>query len=97
MNKRNKAKYDTPPFGHNHHITCYYELDFGRDTIKPGDKIKFKNVRGFFLFSKWVHNQQLDVQWIDVIDPSTSTFRSFYMDRLKGVHRAKKSIRKKLV
>lgn len=97
MNKRNKAKNNSIPFSHNRNISCYYELNFGKDVIRPGDKIRFKNVRGTFVFSKWVHNRDLDVQWIDVIDPTTSTFRSFYMDRLKGVHRAKKSIRKKLV
>lgn len=95
---KKKSKYDAgPPYGHNDRITCYYELDFGKDVIKPGDKIRFKNARGFYVFKKWVHNFELDVQWIDVIDPSTSEYKSFYMERLKGVHRAKKSIRKKLV
>ena len=97
MNKRNAKKYNLPPFPHNESITCYYELEFGKDVIKPGDKICFKNTRGYFVFKKWVHNPEKDVQWIDVIDPMTAEFKSFYMEKLKGVHRAKKSIRKKLV
>lgn len=97
LNKRNKSKIETVPFGHNENITCYYDLEFGRDVIKPGDKIRFKNTRGYFIFKKWVHNSELDTTWIDCIDPKTHCFKSFHMKEFKGVHRAKKSIRKKLV
>ena len=84
------------PYGTNPNICVYTELEFGRDIIKPGDKIKFKNLRGNFTFHKWVHNSELDVTWIDCMDNKTGEFRSFYIERLKGVVRAKKSIRKKL-
>ena len=97
MNKRDRPKIITEPFSYNDSINVYYELEFGRDVIKPGDKIRFKNSHGYFVFHKWVHNSQLDVTWIDCMDTKTFEFKSFYMDRLKGVHRAKKSIRKKLV
>jgi len=97
VNKRNKSKAVTNPYFHDDHIICYYDLDFGRDVIKPGDKIRFKNIRGYFVFQKWVHNATLDKTWIDCMDPKTFEYKSFYMDKLKGVHRAKKSIRKKLV
>lgn len=97
MIKRKKVKNARPPFFHNEYIVVYYQLNHGRDVIKPGDKIQFKNTRGVFTFLKWVHNASKDVTWIDVIDPKTSEYKSFYMDRLKGVYRAKKSIRKKLV
>lgn len=97
MIKRKRAKETRRPFYHNEYIVAYYQLEFGRDMIKPGDLIKFKNTRGTYQFIKWVHNAQKDVTWIDVIDPKTSEYKSFYMDRLKGVYRPKKSIRKKLV
>jgi len=93
-NKREKVlrlPYNNPD------IVVYTELEFGKDIIKPGDKIKIKNARGYFIFHKWVHNTHLDVTWIDCMNPNTGEFRSFYMDNLKGVHRAKKSIRKKLI
>jgi len=95
--KKRTGKNPTTPFGHNPNIICYYELEFGRDVIKPGDKIRFKNTRGYFIFHKWVHNSELDVTWIDCMDTKSYEFKSFYMDSLKGVHRAKRSIRKKLV
>lgn len=78
-------------------ISTYTELEFGKDIIKPGDKIKIKNARGYFIFLKWAHNSHLDVTWVDCMNPETGEFRSFYIDSLKGVYRAKKSIRKKLV
>jgi len=95
--KKNALKMQTVPFQHNPNITCYYELEFGRDVIKPGDKIRFKNNRGYYVFHKWVHNSELDVTWIDCMDMKSYEFKSFYIEQLKGVHRAKKSIRKKLV
>ena len=97
MNKRNRSKVMSKPFEYNDSINVYYELEFGRDVIKPGDKIKFKHSQGLYVFYKWVHNSQLDVTWIDCMDMKTYEFKSFYMEKLKGVHRAKKSIRKKLV
>ena len=95
--KRKKAKIESLPFGHNPKISVYYELEFGKDVIKPGDKIRFKNLRGIYIFHKWVHNSELDITWIDCMDTKTAEFKSFYIEKLKGVHRAKKSIRKKLV
>lgn len=86
-----------PPFWYNENIHVYYELEFGKDLIKPGDKIKIKNVRGQFLFIKWVHNSQKDVTWIDCRDMKTHEERSFYIENLKGVVRPKKSRRKKVV
>ena len=85
------------PYNHNPHISCYYELNFGKDVIKPGDKIKVKGARGYFIFHKWAHNSELDISWVDCMSEATGEFRSFYLDSIKSVYRAKKSIRKKLI
>lgn len=76
-------------------ILCYYELEFKKDIIKPGEIIKFKGERGSFKFYKWAHNSEKDVQWIDCLEIGTGRYRSFYIHDLKGVLRPKKSRRKK--
>ena len=83
------------PYSINSDIHVYYELEFMRDVIKPGDKIRFKGIRGEFTFILMAHNSKLDVTWIDCRNPATGEYRSFYVDRLKGLVRAKKSRRKK--
>jgi hypothetical protein len=77
-------------------ISVFYELKFGKTVIEPGDSLKFKDVRGSFRFIRLAHNIKKDVTWIDCYSPSTGEYRSFYVDRLKGVVHAKKSIRKKM-
>jgi hypothetical protein len=85
------------PYFHNENIHVFYELEFGKDVIKPGDPLKFKNTRGQFRFIKWVHNSDRDVTWIDCMDIKDGQFRSFYIQMLKGVVRPKRSRRKKVV
>ena len=94
MKKTKLSKIKSKPFHHNENIHVYYSLDFGKDEIGPGTPLKFKNQRGVFKFIKWVHNQDLDVQWIDCMDITTGEFKSFYMERLKNIVK-KKSRRKK--
>lgn len=94
MKKTKAPKSESKPFNHNENIHIYYNLEFGKDEIGPGTPLKFKNQRGVFKFIKWVHNQDLDVQWIDCMDITTGEFRSFYMERLKNIVK-KKSRRKK--
>lgn len=95
MKKKRVTEEDHIPYSNNANINVYYELDFNGYTIKPGDKIKIKNERGSFKFLHFVHNIEKDVQWIDCMHPDTGVFRSFYVDRLKGVVHAKRSRRKK--
>ena len=83
-------------YGVNPDISVFYELKFGNKTIEPGDTLKFKEVRGTFRFIQLAHNVKKDVTWIDCYSPTTGEYRSFYVDRLKGVVHAKKSIRKKM-
>ena len=92
---RKKKEYEYIPYSINPNIHVYYELEFLKDVIKPGDRITFKGVRGEFTFLHMAHNSELDVTWIDCRNPATGEHRSFYVDRLKGLVRAKKSRRKK--
>jgi hypothetical protein len=87
---------ELPTYKVNPDISVFYELKFGKTVIKPGDSLKFKDVRGSFRFIRLAHNIKKDVTWIDCYSPSTGEYRSFYVDRLKGVVHAKKSIRKKM-
>ena len=92
-----KKSVSPEPFWYHDHVHVFYELEFGKDVIKPGDKIKIKNTRGVFTFIKWVHNSKKDVTWIDCMDSRTMEERSFYIQNLKGIVRPKRSRRKKLV
>jgi hypothetical protein len=92
---RQKKVYEYVPYSMNPDITVYYELPFMKDVIKPGDQIKFKNIKSIYTFIHMAHNEKLDVTWIDCRDSATGEYRSFYVDRLKTVVRAKKSRRKK--
>lgn len=84
------------PYNHDELICVNYELEFRKDVIKPGDKLKFKNKRGTFQFRFWVHNARLDKTWIDCTDITTGEFRAFWIADLKGVIRPKKSRAKKI-
>jgi|SRR6478735_6211717 len=76
-------------------IVLYYEMPFKSDIIKPGDKIKIKNVRGQFVFKCLVHNLSLNKQWVDCMT-DTGFCRSFYVDRVSAVVRPKRSRRKRV-
>lgn len=93
MPRRKKIEYI--PYSNNENIHVFYELEFLKDVIKPGDKIKFKNIRGSFVFLHMAHNSEKDVTWIDCRSVETGEYRSFYVERLKGLIREKRSRRKK--
>lgn len=61
-----------------------YEHVFSpRVTLEPGSKIRIRGERGWFTFIRIVTNLN-GVKWVDVIDKDYR-FRSFYLDRIKGV------------
>ena len=93
---KKKKEYDRKPYHVNDDISVFYEIKYGKETINPGDLIKIKDVRGTFRFIRLAHNIKKDVTWIDCMNNVTGEYRSFYIDRLKGLVRAKKSIRKKM-
>ena len=88
--------YSQAPYFVNPDITVQYELHFNKETILPGDKIKFKNIRGTFVFVRLAHNSKIDTTWIDCVDPVTRGTRSFHLTKLKAVIRPKRSRRKKV-
>lgn len=86
---------DMGPYGFNDDIHIQYEIEWKKDIIKPGTLIKFKNDRGRYKFRCLAHNIKLDVTWVDCIDTKTLEWRSFYVDRLIGVIKPKRSRRHK--
>jgi hypothetical protein len=94
--KKSESTEERTHYGVNSDISVFHELKFGNQLIKPGDMLKFKDVKGTFRFIQLAHNVKKDVTWIDCYSPSTGEYRSFYVDRLKGPVYAKKSIRKKM-
>jgi hypothetical protein len=94
--KRNESTEERTHYGVNPDISVFHELKFGKQIIKPGDMLKFKDVRGTFRFIQLAHNVKKDVTWIDCYSPTTGEYRSFYVDKLKGPVYSKKSIRKKM-
>ena len=97
MNKRNKSKVQSTPFAHNENIIVFYKWIHGGNELVPGDKILFKNIRGKFTFVKVVENRELGVTWIDCMEDKTHTFRSFYIEKLKGKVRVKVPRKRKVV
>jgi hypothetical protein len=91
-----KKEYDRKPYHVNEDISVFYEIKYGNELIKPGDIVKIKDARGTFRFIQLAHNIKKDITWIDCMNNVTGEYRSFYIDRLKGLVRAKKSIRKKM-
>lgn len=80
---------------HNDNITVQYELQFGKDLLKPGTKIKIKYMRGVFRFRCLAHNIPLDRTWIDCLDVEAGSWHSFRVDQIKRVVKPKRSRAKK--
>lgn len=78
----------------NDDIHVQYELEFKKDLLKPGSRIKIKNQRGVFIFRCIAHNIKLDSTWIDCLGPNHQ-WQSFPVDKLKGIVKPKRSRRKK--
>jgi hypothetical protein len=93
--KRNAAKLETKPFHYNPHITVHYEFIKGTDVFVPNDKMKFVGTNGTFTFIKYVHNAELEVDWIDCMDVKTGEFRSFYANRVKPKPKERRKRRKR--
>lgn len=82
------------PYNLNPEIFVYYELDFNKETITPGFRLKFKKRQGVFQFRFWAHNSKIDKTWIDCIDTNTGEFRAFPIEDLKSIVKLKKSRKK---
>lgn len=96
MNKKRVSEIVYEPYSANDDIVVFYELEFNDDVIKPGDKIKLKNERGWYVFLHLAHNVKLDTTWIDTLDQTTGGWKSVRIDKIKLVDRPKRSYRKKI-
>lgn len=76
-------------------IVVQYELEFKKDIIKPGNKIKIKNKRSTFRFRCLAHNTKLDSTWIDCMDMDTGEWRSFRVEQIRNLVKPKRSYRKR--
>lgn len=85
MSKNKKLHDESVSYKVNSNISVFEEFKFGKDIIKPGDNIQFKDVRGIFKFIRLAHNAVNDVTWIDCFNPTTGEYRSFYTNKLKGL------------
>lgn len=52
--------------------------------LVTGNKIKIRGERGWFTFLSITTNPSINTSWVDVLDKNFQ-FRSFYIDRIKGV------------
>lgn len=95
MIKRQTVVTNTEPHSFNDDIHVSYELEHGRDVIKPGSIIKFKGVRGTFVFRCMAHNVKIDSTWIDCYEVETRSLKSFHIEKLIGVVKPKRSRRNK--
>lgn len=77
-------------------VVVYYEFPLGKEVVVPGDKIRIKNQRGFFIFKRLAHHLEKNVQWVDCYEEIGGKYRAFYVDRVKSVYRPKKSRVKKI-
>lgn len=91
---RGKSEWWEGAYPFNEDIHVQYELEFGKDTIKPGNPVRIKFQRGVFNFRCLAHNIKLDSTWIDCIGPD-GQWHSFRVDQLKGLVKPKRSRRKK--
>ena len=91
MVKRKIVKRTYLPYGGNPNIIINYELPFGKDIIKPGDKIKFKNDRDTYIFQRACSHLVTGNDWIDCLSINKKSFQSMRMEKLKRVIRPKRS------
>jgi len=76
-------------------IRAEYEYTLGKDTIKPGDKIRIKNDRNIYMFRCYASNVVTDSHWIDCIGPN-GDWRSFRIDKIKCLVKPKKARARKV-
>ncbi len=81
----------------NEDIYVQYELQFKKDLIKPGMKIRIKNDRDTYIFRCLAHNVRLDETWIDCMNTASGGWYSFRVSKLKCLVKPKKSRAKKAV
>ena len=68
--------------------TVKEEIQINGRHVSKGTELKIRGERGRFRFVKYVYNQKLDVDWIDVWGgpKRTPSMRSFRVDDVQRVH-----------
>jgi hypothetical protein len=94
--KKKKPPIEYVPYRNNPHVYVYYELEFGKDVIKPGDKIKIKFDRDTYTFLRLAHHSKHDTTWVDCISLKKGSWHSFRVEDVQRVIRPKRSRRKKI-
>ncbi|AXH67278.1 hypothetical protein SEA_WOFFORD_96 [Streptomyces phage Wofford] len=84
-------------YGGTPHIVPAFEFEFEGETIYPKALIKFKNTRGTFKFRCVATNIHTGKTWIDCINADTGEWKSFYVEKLKGPVKPRKTRRRRKV
>lgn len=92
--KRNKNVLD--PYWYNPSISIFYQMHHGKDEVVIGTPLKFKYDRATYTFLKLVYHKDKDLYWIDCMDGTTGTFKSFYLSDLKGIVKPKRKRRNRV-
>lgn len=71
-------------------ISVEYQYVDGQDVIEPGMVIRFKYERGTFKFRCVAHNIELGTNWMDALDTDSGEWRSFRIEKFKGVVKPRK-------
>ncbi|WXW92589.1 oxidoreductase [Streptomyces phage Enygma] len=79
------------------HIVPAFEFELDGEVILPKALIKFKNTRGTYKFRCVATNTKTGKTWIDCINAETGEWKSFYVERLKGLVKPKRSRRRRKV
>lgn len=69
------------------------DLYLDNEYVKPGTLLRIKHDRNAWTYMSMYHNQEKDVQWIDLRSPMG--FKSVRPDKIVGEYIQKKSRRKK--
>lgn len=85
----------TGAYDGNDDIVVQYEFQFKKDLIKPGDKIKFKNLTGEFQFRCLATKVSTGRDWIDCISVTQGSWHSFDVEKLRELVKPKRSRRNK--
>lgn len=78
-------------------IVPTYEFEFEGEMVMPKMPIKFKNTRGVYKFRCLATNIETGKTWIDCINADTGEWKSFYIERFKGVVKPKRPRRRRKV
>ena len=96
MATRKRPPLEYVPYQNNPNVYVSYELPFGKDIIKPGDKIKVKFDRDIYTFLRLAHHIKNDNTWVDCISVKKGSWHSIRVENIQRVLRPKRSRRKKI-